>query len=216
MKRSVFGILALPLLAIGCGGKLGAPTSTVTGTVATESFPSTATEIVATSGRGVVVHASFDARGAFSVPVAKGDTYAFAVVVAGRRVPLVMPRRSGKLSQAFKVSSDGVVIALGRVHYLPAGPKAPIRVGSGSRCDGECVQDDGASTCSDGSQAGGDGENGTECENGVDVATHAACVDGDVGATDDVDGGSEMAVPERAAPSDASGCDDKQEQDGER
>ncbi len=209
-------VVALPVLVLGCGGRVGAPTSTVSGTVAIGSFPSAPKAVVATSGRGVVIRAALGAGGAFSVPVAKGDTYSLAIV-GERQIPLVMPRRSGKLTQAFRVSSDGVVIALGAVRYLAAGAKPAFRVGSGSstQCDGECVHDDGTSTCNDGSTAGGDGENGAECENGVDVKTHAPCVDVDVGATGEVDGAAEMAVPEHDAPSDANGCDDNQEQDGE-
>ena len=215
--RSILLVVALSSVVLGCGGNVGAPTTTVGGTVAAATFPAAPTSIQATSGRGAVVRAALDARGAFSMLVPKGDTYSIAIVAGGRRIPLVMPRRSGKLATSFKVSSDGVVIALGAVRYLPAGAKAAFRVASspGGECRGECVQDDGASTCHDGRTVGGDGENGAECETGVDVRTHAACVDGDVGISAETDGESEMAVPERDAPGEAGGCDDGQEQDGE-
>ena len=209
--------LGAALVGFSCGGLTATPETTATGRVALSSFPGSVGAVVAVAGGGKSVRSAVDARGDFALALPKGDTYSLSVVVDGRGVPLVMPRRSGKLQRGFKVSSNGVSIALGTVRYLGAGAKPSFVVGSSGRgCTGECVQDDGASTCENGQTVGADGEAGAECENGFDVKTHAACTDPEpTGGTDGVDSSVEMAVPERDAPNDANGCDDNQEQEGD-
>ena len=213
-------LLVAALVGISCGGLTAAPETTASGTVALSSFPAPVRAVVAMTTRGTVARSAVGARGAFAVSLPKGESYSLAVELDDRRIPVVMPRRSGKLQREFKVSSNGVVISLGSVRYFGPGAKPSFVVGASTGdCTGQCVQDDGASTCENGQSKGGDGEAGAECENGFDVKTHAACTDTDKssgGGTDGVDPSGEIAVPERDAPTDATGCDDNQEQEGDR
>ena len=212
----------LPLRMWGCSAKPAPSETSAKGTLALSTFASAPTSVVVTGTKGGEHVATVDARGAFTIALPKGDRYALAVDVGGKRVPLVMPRRSGKVDATFKVSSRGVVIDLGSVRYLGAGAKPifltsvkPSATGNASSasCDPngtgqyECVDDSEQSQCGDGEHGQQDNGGDGECQNGVDTKTKAPCVDppGDDAAQADVS--AEIAVPERSAPSDASGCE---------
>jgi len=160
------------------------------------SFPSTPQAVVATSSRGAETRAALAQDGSFTLTLAKGDSYALVVETANGRVPIAMPRTSGKLDKSFVVGSNGVAIALGAVHYRPANAPSTI-VAQAATCnpdgtgDHECVQDDGQSSCESDDQGDGDGE------------THD---DGNDNA-EQLDVKVEMAIPAHSAPVVASGCE---------
>lgn len=209
-------------MAVACASSHTPSDTSAKGTVALSSFKGGApTAIVAKDGHGTERSVKLDANGAFAIALPKGDRYALSVEVDGRRVPVVMVRRSGKLDATFKVSSRGGIVDLGSVKFLVAGPKPTFVTStaatssSSSSCDPngtgnyECVDDSEQSQC----EGGGGSENGDhgadgECENGVDKSTHAPCTDPAGDDAEQADANAEMAVPDRSAPSDVSGCDD--------
>ena len=96
-------------------------------------------------------------------------------------MPIAMARRSGNFDRTFRVSSKGVVVALGATTYVAGGAKpAVVVVTAAAACPAgaSCVEDAEQSSCDDG-QHGKDDGNGAdgECENGVDTKTHAPCTD---------------------------------------
>lgn len=210
MNRLIL-VLGAALSTVSCSGTRAAGPTTVGGAVARATYASPPRAVVATSGRGAEIRAALSPDGVFSLRLPKGHRYALAVETSAGRVPIAMPRRSGRLDRTFVVSSDGVAVALGAIRYRAAGTAIPFA--AAGTCDpngsGEyaCVQDDEQSTCEDGQQGANDqtGNDG-ECVNGVDTTTHAACTDPAADDAEQLDAKVEMAVPERSAPADASGC----------
>jgi hypothetical protein len=160
----------------------------------------------------------------------------------------VFPRTTGKLDTTFRMSGGGAAVALGSVRHYDSAPAGGfMSVGTSKQLlssepapaegdgDGECedgvdaatgavcVDDDAEAVCeagdgdgevdddaegaeSEASDAAETEEDG-ECEDGIDAATGAACVD------DDADPTGAMAVPEHNAPDDVAGCDEEGEEE---
>ncbi len=218
LRPSLFAILCASVLA-ACASKKTPSDTTASGTVALSSFASPPTSVVATGAAGREVRGTIGVNGAFSVVLPKGDHYALSLETSTGRVPIAMPRRSGRLDKTFAVTSAGVVITLGSVRYRAAGSTTELRVAAqGAACnpngtgDYECVQDDEQSSCEGGDDGQQDNGADGECVNGIDSKTHAACTDPPDDA-EQVDAKIEMAVPERSAPVDASGCEGGDESD---
>jgi hypothetical protein len=213
MMRATAAVVVAMGCLVGCASHTVSE-SRAKGTLAMTSFSSAPQAVVATSGRGVESRATLSAAGAFSLNLPKGDKYSLSVDVEGRRVPLAMARRSGRFDRTFKVSSDGVAIDLGAVRYRAAGAATLVIVSQSATgaCDPngsgdyECVQDGEQSSCDDGQQGNSDNGADGECVDGKDTKTNAACSDPGGDDAETADANAEMAVPERSAPTDASGC----------
>ncbi|AKU94876.1 hypothetical protein AKJ09_01540 [Labilithrix luteola] len=204
-------------------------TSTVQGKLTVASFPTAPTAVDAIDEAGNRAHSPVGTDGAFALQLAKGHSYRL-VVVSAKEVPFVFPR-STRLDTSFRVSTGGGVVSLGSVRHWDSLPSGGFKVLSASTSssspdgqegqDGECVDgklqgtdtpcadDDNQTECKDGSQAvSSDGE----CENGKDAVTGQACTDTDTAGDDAADPAQPMAVPDKNAPDDVSGCN---ENDGE-
>jgi hypothetical protein len=210
-------IAAACLVCMGCSSSegTGSTTSSLTGTLARESFSSEPARVVATDEQGNDVSAVPDAGGLFTLTLAKGHKYKLEVVLASGSEPIVFPRISGALDRSFRVSSGAAIVNLGAVRHIDAAPSGgfvvrslvappspPASSGADDKSDGECengvdavsgnacVDDLGSMTCENG--PGDDGADG-ECENGVDAQTGKACSD-PVESTDAADGECENGV----------------------
>ncbi|MDP9150397.1 MAG: hypothetical protein M3O36_10720 [Myxococcota bacterium] len=135
--------------------------SVVTGTAALSTFPSTASSVRAIRNDGQIVSAALASDGRFSLTLNKGYTYKLAVGTSGGFVPLAFPRQTGRIDASFVLSTNGAVVALGNIRYLPSAPKtgfkalyAPVTPGPSSLpadCV-DCVNDDQQTSCDDGSR----------------------------------------------------------------
>lgn len=220
------------LLALAaCSGSepsSSASTSTVQGKLSVASFPTTPTAVDAIDETGARTHSPLGSDGAFALQLAKGHSYRL-VVVGANEVPVVFPR-STRLDTNFHISTAGGVVSLGSVRHWDSVPTGGFKVLSASTAsnqdakDGEvgecvdgklqgtetpCADDDNQTECQDGSQgANADGE----CENGKDAVTGQACTDTDTADDEAADPAQPMAVPDKNAPDNVSGCN---ENDGE-
>jgi hypothetical protein len=197
MKFIAFS-LCLPLVVLGCSSKDsgGAPTeSTVRGTLALSTFSATPTGIQAIDENGAKITGKLAADGSFSLVLPKDHTYRLVVTTASASEPIVFPRTTGKLDTTFRMSGGGAAVALGSVRHYDSAPAGGfMSVGTSKQL-----------RSSEPAPAEGDGDG--ECEDGVDAATGAACVD------DDADPTGAMAVPEHNAPDDVAGCDEEGEEE---
>jgi len=160
MRKFLF--VAACFAVAGCDKATGSSTSTVTGTLTRETFPEEPRSISATNEKGVWIATPANGSGPFKLSLRKGHTYRLAVTLADRSVPIVFPRASGLLDPSFRVSGGAALVNLGAVRHLAAAPT----VGFHMQALSESAPADSASA-----QGGG------ECEDGVDVATGAACID---------------------------------------
>lgn len=192
---------ALVAIACACSSKGPTPRSSVRGTVARDGYASPPTAVIASDERGKEASAPIAPDGSFSTELAKGHAYRLWVATATGRVPVVHPRRSGRLDTRFRIASDGVRIDLGRVRHLASVPASgfkfgplPVTTGTKPQTSHEadcvdCVDDDNDDVeCEDGSHGNDDN---------VDVQQEG----------DHVDANQEMAVPGHNAPESANGCD---------
>jgi hypothetical protein len=172
--------------------------STLSGTAALASYPTSARSVVATDELGRATSATLAADGSFSLRLKRAHTYRVAIVTDGQIVPVVYPRLSGKTTTTFALKSDGAQLSLGRVRYIPAvarvsrTPATPsaLHVLSATEDTGESSndnQDDGNVSCEDGSQ--GSGNNSDDMETGDNVDTSGGDVaEGDHNIPETVDG----------------------------
>lgn len=240
-----FLLVAACFTAAGCGGKAtGTPTSTLTGTLARETFPDEPRSITATNERGASIVTSVNGSGPFKLVLRKGHTYRLAVTLADGSVPVVFPRASGKLDPSFRVSGGAALVNLGTVRHLAAAPAVGFHMqalsqsapaeGAGPQGGGECedgvdiatgaacIDDEGQLSCEehdDDDDVDGNYEGDGECENGVDATTGGACTvlpEGDEAAddADEVSPDGPMAVAEHNVPDDVGGCDDDDDDEG--
>lgn len=231
-RASIFPSLVAAAAVASCGGLTTRTDSTVQGHLDVASFPSTPTAIQARDEHGNVVQAALNA-GQFSLKLPQGHKYQLDVLMSGGQEPVVFPRGDGSLDLDFKISGAGAVVQLGAIHHFDSAPIGGFVIKTTASGEGEvgecvdgtimgsgeaCVDDDAKATCEagddneqegehqDADESDGDGE----CENGVDLATGAACVD-----EPEADPTKPMAVAEHNAPEDVGGCDDEEEEDGE-
>ena len=231
MRRQSFVTLLCVLAVAGCSQSTASKTtSTLNGTAALSTFPSSPVSAVATDEAGRAVAAPVGADGHFALTLTKGHNYVVSFAGAGGDIPVVWPRTSGKLHRSFHLSTGGARLDVGSVRYFASAPESGFHVSAGpspttstggpdEECvDGvlagtttPCVDDDGKVTCDDGEEV--DEGNDGECENGIDARTGAACTDPPE-STDEADPLAAMAVPDRSVPNDVSGCKEDGE-DGE-
>lgn len=208
-------LFALGFVAVGCSSPAGS--QTISGRVAQSTFASPVDTVTVVKGGTGVLEAPVAADGSFTVIVPAGSGYRIELSSAATRAGLVSPRSSGAIDVTFAVRGSGAPFDLGMVRYVgdPAGTIFKQTGGTGGDGDGEC-------------------------EDGIDPATHAVCVDDDEedggscsadegdgdgeeaddgedgtddGETDD-DGPAVAAVADHNLPS-AIGCDDDHENEGE-
>ena len=205
---------------IGCSEPAthGNDVSSVSGALATATFPSAPSAVEATDEAGAVSRTAPNAHGAFVLPLTKDHTYRVAIVTATGSEPLVFPRASGKLDTTFKIGTGAAKFDLGTIRHLDSAPATGFKHAQGKDAgeDGECVDgtlegtgeacvdDDEEVTC-EGARAA-EAPDG-ECENGKDVATGAACVDDD-DAEPGADGSKALCVAENNIPPEVGGCED--------
>lgn len=176
MKRFIF-YLALGAMAgavAACGptsDDTGAATATsaltIRGQVDMSSFGGQVTSVRVTSGADTVAEALVDAAGAFAVTVPSGTGYLIEFVRPDGSSSLVFPRQAGVIDQQFDVAGSGD-FDLGVVRHIGDPAAWTFQFANARRQSGDASN--GAPDESD-----GDGE----CEDGVDSATGALCVDDD-------------------------------------
>ena len=188
----------------------GVPETTVSGSAALSTYKSLPTAAVATDETGRSTRSPIDALGAFSMSLAHGHTYRFGISTAnGVAVPVVFPRRTGRLDATVAVKSGNARVRLGAVRYFAAAPAGGFNVSSGSvgvtkvqatvptsgDCS-DCVNDEETVQCDDGSSA-------TSSEDTTESG-------------DQVNANEEMAVPEQNSPDSVEGCGGADEPDGDQ
>jgi len=194
--------------------------STLSGQLALTSFPNIPTKLETIDENGTRGAVALDPAGSFETTLVKGHTYRIAIGGAFGEVPLVFPRKSGRLDLDFKVSTAQAIVKLGQVRHFAVAPATGFAhkalTGDVECEDGfvqgttePCVDDDSAVECES-------GENDGECVDGMDAVTGAACTDADDDTGSSASSDSAMAVPEQNPPDDVSGCeDDEDDEDGE-
>lgn len=204
-KRS-FVIPGIVVAVGACASKPAptpAPVTTVTGTVGADGYPTPPKAVVIADEAGQSRSVALGSNGAFAADLPKGHSYRLWVATERGNVPLVFPRRSGRLDVRFAVASNGARISLGRVRYLAGAPQTGFTFGAPSSTailpktieqgdQGNCVDcadDNDEVECHDGSQ-GHDNDDNHEQQAG-----------------DHVDPKSEIAVPEHDPPEEADGCE---------
>jgi hypothetical protein len=192
-----FSVISLGL-TLGCSAKTLEPTA-VAGAVALSTYRATPARIIAVDELGTRTSSALGSNGSFVLSLAKVHKYRLAVDIGQSTVPIVFPRPSGRLDATFVVKTNGAFVRLGVVRYLAAAPSSGFKVASvqltapdaASGDCVDCVQDDGSTNCADGETGVGDS-----------VGSAAAALN-----ADQADATQEMAVSERNAPQEVSGCD---------
>lgn len=202
-------VIASAVVAFGsaCSSSKASPPTVLEGTVAPDGYPAPPTAVLVSDERGSVRSVALTPDGKFSTELAKGHSYRLDVATGRGVVPVVFPRRSGRLDTRFAIATSGARIALGQVRYRPAAPATgftfttttsstvrPATMGSGdgaSKNENE-VEDDDDVECHDGSH----GHDDNVAQEGVHVDASAA-----------------MAVPQLDPPESAAGCDDDDDDD---
>lgn len=189
-------------LALGCGGKMQSPDTTVRGTTQALTYPSAPVAVVARDEGGRSLTTQL-AGGAFALSLPKGHTYSLAVVTANGEVPVAFPRTSGRLDATFSVRSKGANVNLGALRFANGAPASGFRFaqssvaapGSGQVDCTDCVDDPHDVQCDDGSHGN---DNADEQNGGPQQAdrTH------------------DLSVAEHNAPESIDGCGGDNEQEG--
>jgi hypothetical protein len=185
-------------LTVGCSAKTVEPTA-VAGAVALSTYRTTPARVIAVDELGKRTSTALRPDGTFVLSLAKVHKYKLAVGVGQSNVPVVFPRPSGRLDSTFVVKTNGALVHLGAVRYLAAAPPTGFKVDSvqlttPAAASGDCVDcvhDDVTTSCAD-------GEQGAEDSLGSTAAAANA---------DQADAMQEMAVSDRNAPQEVSGCD---------
>ena len=162
------------------------------GQLASSTFKSAPTSVVATSLRGERARAAVEAGGEFVLSLPAGR-WKVRVETASGSMPLVMPRLSGRIDHSFPVGNR--LVQLGGVHYQAAISQSALTVASVcSDADGECIEDLNQPGCGDGEHDTDPGQHDVECVNGGG----GTCDDSDADQPgQDLD---EAAVPNATAP----------------
>src|SRR4051812_8648973 len=95
MRMSLLGLGAVALIAAGCGAQ--PTTSTITGTVAQATFPSSIKTIRVFEGVGVLRVVPVAADGSFSLTLPQGAAYRFVFAGGSTETPLVVRSADGRL-----------------------------------------------------------------------------------------------------------------------
>ncbi len=181
----ICGVLGL-VGSFGCSASR--PESTVSGTLALDAFPTKPTSVLVTDERGVARRAPVAADGSFAVTVPKGHRYSLTI----EGVPVVFPRRSGRIDPSFAVQTRGAAIRIGTVRYLAEPPTSGFHVTSGGTGDGD-IDDDESSTCNDHD----DGQQNDVAVDDPGSGNHTSAI----------------AVGQLNVPSTVDGCDDEDDDD---
>lgn len=176
IRRIVLAASVLALVATACGSGAPARLATSSGALALSgrvdaaSFPLAATEVRALRGNQVVARAPVGLDGAFVLSVPAGVRYRLDFAYGPAAARLVFPRAAGAIDSAFDVTGDGA-FDLGTVRYVgdPTTHTFRYRTTTGALTDGAAA-----------GTPDGDTDD-VECEDGIDPATGAICVDDDGG-----------------------------------
>ena len=180
-------LLVLATLAIGCSGPVNP--QIVSGHVA----PGTYDHVVVTQHGNAIVSAPVSAAGAFKISIPPGASYRLELV-AGTRVGLIHPRKTGTIKVAFRVRGNGAPFDLGMVRSIGDATThtfAYSQTGCQDGTDGNgdvCVDDNETTSCGDGSDTSGDNT-----------------MDGSDGGSDSTDG--ETAAEDNSLPGDSAVAD---------
>lgn len=206
LAKRLFAIPAIVVAVGACASKPAptpAPATTIAGTVGADGYTAPPKAVVIADEAGQSRSVALGPDGAFGADLPKGHSYRLWVATERGNVPLVFPRRSGRLDVRFAVASNGARISLGRVRYLAGAPQtgftfaAPsssairpktVEQGDQGNCV-DCVDDNDEVECHDGSQGHDNDDN-----HGQQAGDH-------------VDPNGEIAVPENDPPEEADGCD---------
>lgn len=98
---------ALALLMVSGCGQPAPTTSTLTGSIAQESFAAPVKAITVTSDKGKTTTAAVDTNGKFSISLEKGATYRLFLGEDGKSTPVILNSDQGRLVTAAHVRSGG-------------------------------------------------------------------------------------------------------------
>lgn len=162
MKSWTFLSLALAgALSLSACPKPQAPAvQTFKGQLALSGFPATVNEVRIVKGDKVVAHAPVATDGRFSISQQAGQGYQLQFADANGQSVLVFPRASGNLDSSFAIAGATKPFDFGKVIYVGDPSQNTFHFKSG-----------GAAPATDTDQ------DNVECEDGIDPATGAVCVD---------------------------------------
>jgi hypothetical protein len=159
MKQNVFLCIGLCAVAMACGPETQSDSKlVVSGLTDASSFAAPVTTVEARRGAAVVAQAPVGADGSFSITVPSGVGYQLRFVGAGGASTLVFPRSAGSIEARFDVLGGGV-FDLGRVRHVMDPMSQRYQFSTSAQALS--------------------GEQEVECEDSVDAATGAFCVDDD-------------------------------------
>ncbi|MBI5487477.1 MAG: hypothetical protein HY905_09105 [Deltaproteobacteria bacterium] len=177
-RTSSWLVAAIPVALLaaagsGCASEPGP--HVVSGTLALSSFPEPIWAVHVVQAGGSVTGTVVAADGTFTLTIPPGQGYRIELVGGSGRPVLVFPRAAGDIEASFAVRGGGTPFDLGLVRYV-----------------GDPLSHTYAYLAATGDPAGAD----VECEDGIDAATGAVCVD-----DDDEEGAGE--------------CDEEEEEEGD-
>ncbi|MBI5525821.1 MAG: hypothetical protein HY897_05760 [Deltaproteobacteria bacterium] len=173
-SRRVVVVLACSLVVVaGCGlapRNVDVPANqTVSGALVQGTFPAPVDTARVMRGTSEITRTAVAADGTFQLNIPAGLGYSIEFVRTGGAAGLVFPRLNGTIAIAFEVKKAAAPFDLGKVRYIgdPHGRLFTVRHG---------LHKD---TSAGEQNAGADGDD-VQCEDGLDPATGAVCVeDGD-------------------------------------
>jgi len=171
LRLALPALAALGLLMAGTACQSEPGPHVVSGTLALSTFP-VPPEFAHASQDQFSVWTRIAPDGTFSLTIPPGKGYRIDFVAASGRPVLVFPRHAGTIEATFDVRGGGTPFDLGNVRYVgdPQGSAYAFLTMSPGAADPDNV----------------------ECEDGIDLATGAVCVDDDdeegAGVCDEEDG----------------------------
>lgn len=242
MNRITYFLAAACALTVvasgGCSSTAVKTSSTLAGSVAQASFPKAVSAITVKSDAGKTSTVAVGADGRFSVELEKGAGYQLFLGADGKSIPIVLKSDQDRLQTQVHVKSGGASLSIGSVRYWGGTPTSEAKVvtepgSTGKTCvDGvyanssqPCASDVSTAVCAESDDEDSDGdhqdhgddaddEEGADCVDGLDAATHQPCDGGPAANSTDADAASEMGVPEHNVPDDV-GCGEEEDDDGE-
>lgn len=118
MRSTPFSVLAGALFLIGCGSS-SPTTSTVTGSITQESFPSSVAQITVVGDSGSRAVVPVDAGGAFELTLEQGSSYRFFLSADGLSIPIVIKSDEGRLQTSVTITTGGASADIGSVRFWP-------------------------------------------------------------------------------------------------
>jgi hypothetical protein len=141
-------------MAAACGsGSSGATPQVVSGKAALSTFPQGVDTVRAVRSGQVIATAPVASDGSFAIQIPAGTGYRIELAAGASRAGLVFPRKAGTVDKTFNVRSSGAPFDLGAVRYVGDPTSHTYAFGASSAAAA------------------------VGCENGVDPATGAVCVD---------------------------------------